>query len=357
MKNTSPGLWIAVLLHAVVPPAHAEDRPAVVRIALSSAVASGKGETGGIVLTAYRQRVLEQEFKAEGIRVEWSLPASGTATTEAFSRKLVDFAAQGDVGAISGRAAGLRHKVLLALNRYGSSYIVVRADSPAGKLEDLKGKRLGTIRGLVGDLSLRRILESEGMGEKDFEIINLKGNAAAVISALAAGEIDGHFMSQPFDLVAQGKVKVIYSSRRSLDISGLGVFLVSEEFEQRFPAIVQRIVNTLVRTAAWTSNEENREAVFDLWAGSTSGRVGIEKKWEGLSLKEGLSPLLDDYVWADLQRCVRDARRFGFITQDVSLAGWLEATYLRRAIEEQKLQSFWPSYDALGRKMVTADRP
>ena len=112
-------------------------------------------------------------------------------------------------------------------------------------------------------------------------------------------------------------------------------------------------MNVLVKTAAWCSDDANREAAFALWAKAGKSREEMERNWTAMPLKLRYSPLLDAHYYAELRRYIEDARRFEMIDADVSVDNWAEPKYLLHALEELELQDFWPARDAAG-KIVSA---
>ncbi|KAF0815129.1 putative aliphatic sulfonates-binding protein [Andreprevotia sp. IGB-42] len=328
--------------------AHAEDKPVEIRVAYSGAGTGGRPlSSGTIVATAHLRGLLEQEFKADGIKVKWSFfPGAGPATNEAFANKLVDFAYHGDLPLVVGRATGLKHKILLSLGRFGNTYFMVPSDSEAKTLADLKGKRIATFKGTAGQLTLNRVLEKYGFTEKDFKVISMDGDTAK--AALATKDIDG-YITTPFDLEARGIAKRLLEIKRDPKVTSVGTFWVSEEFEAKYPQIVQRVVTTLVKEAQWDSDEKNRDALFKLWgqAGSTPYSDYV-KTWAGYTLKERNSPLLDDYYVASLKKAVDEAKRFRLTRSNVDINGWLEPKYLNQALKDLKLENYWQANDADG---------
>jgi sulfonate transport system substrate-binding protein len=340
---------------AFTSPAFADDgKPAVIRVAYSGAGTGGRPIGGGNVLaTAHQRGVLEDEFKADGIKIQWSFfPGAGPATNEASANGLVDFAYHGDLPLIVGKSTGLQRKVILALGRFGNTYFVVPSDSQAKTLADLKGKRIAVFKGTAGQLTLARVLEREGLAEKDFRVINM--DTEATRAALATKDIDGAIVS-PFDLQARGIARVLFEIPRDPKVTGVGSFWVSEEFEKKYPQVVQRVVNALVRTSVWASDEKNRDAQFKLW-----GQVGTTpyadwvRTWEGYTLKERNSPLIDDYFVASLKKAIDESRRFKLIRRDLSTDGWIDPRYVNQAVHDLKLEGFWPEFDAEGRVKQSA---
>jgi sulfonate transport system substrate-binding protein len=195
---------------------------------------------------------------------------------------------------------------------------------------------------------LLRDLEKHGFTEKDFELLDFE-NAAGIHASLLAGETDACYMSRPFDQVARGVLRVIHDAAQGTETGAeqnpdmgpraAGVFWVSEEFETRHPVIVQRVVNVIVRTAAWNSDERNRDAIFELREKIGWSREEFERAWAARPLRERYSPHLDEGFFAALRRSVGNAKRFGFMPADaeVSIDDWVEPKYLRRALVEMNL--------------------
>ncbi len=67
-------------------------------------------------------------------------------------------------------------------------FIVVPADSPIQSVKDLRGKKFAVFKGTCLQLSTARILEANGLSEKDLRAINMD-NAAAK-AALTTKDVD-----------------------------------------------------------------------------------------------------------------------------------------------------------------------
>ena len=328
--------------------AQAEDKPVVIRIAYPGAGTGGRPlADGSYIATANYQGALEKEFKADGIKVQWTFfPGAGPAVNEQAANGLVDFAFHGDLPLIVGRSTGIKHHIILGAARFGPTYLVAPSDSPAKSLADLKGKTLSTFKGTAGQLTLYRVLEKYGFSEKDFSVITQ--NADNQKASLATKSIDGTIIS-PWDLQARGIARPLLELKRDPKVTSVGSVWVSEDFEKKYPQIVQRMVNALVKVAAWNSDEKNRDKIFHLWAQSgNTPYVDYVKNYQGYSLKEIGTPLLDEYYVASLQKAVNETKRYKLIRHDVSLNGWIEPKYLETALKEQHLEHYWDQYDANG---------
>jgi sulfonate transport system substrate-binding protein len=341
-------LVLALGLASIVPAAYAQEKPKVIRIAYSSAGTGGRPITGGtIISTAHQQGALEREFAKDGIRIQWTFnPGAGPATNEQLANGLVDFAHHGDLPIIIGRATGLRTKLLFSYTRFGPTYITGPGDSTAKSLLDLKGKRLAVFKGTANQLALGRILKKHGLTERDFKTVSMDSDTLR--AAIATKDVDGGLIA-PFDLEARGVGKLIYSTGPDPELASLGVFWVSEDFEKKYPDIVQRVVTTLIKVAAWSSDEKNRDAQYKLWANSGTSYYEWQKSYADVPLKWRLSPLLDEYFHENLKKSIEQAKEFKLIRRDVDTNGWLAPQYLTTALKELKLEGYWPEFDAAGK--------
>jgi len=183
---------IAALLAVLsLSPAAAEEKPSVIRIGVAG-VGTGSRPVAGwsysSVVAAHGS--LEAEFAKDGIPVKWTyFSGAGPAVNEAIANRQLDFAFEGDLPALVARAGGLPTRVILAHTRWEPIYIGVPADSSAKSLEDLKGKRIAVFKGTNLQLAFYRVLESKGLKDTDFKLVNMSFNDAS--AAILSKDIDG----------------------------------------------------------------------------------------------------------------------------------------------------------------------
>jgi len=127
-------------------------------------------------------------------RIEWALFPAASPLLEALNADAVDIGGIGGQPFAFAYASGAKIKVVYAGRQVDSpvrgqgSAIIVPANSPLHRIEDLKGHKLATIRGSAGqDLALR-LLERHGLKPGDVTWVYL-ANAEAK-GALASGSID-----------------------------------------------------------------------------------------------------------------------------------------------------------------------
>ncbi len=150
-----------------------ETPPPVIRLA-GPGNASGAPYGNAVFGFMRVKKILEDEFKAEGVKIDWQFPrGTGPAINEAFANGQLDFSNYGGLPNIVGRGAGLRTKVL-ASNGVSPVYVVARKDAPVNSIQDLKGKKISVSRGAIYEWSLNRILSTASLNERELEIFDLQ---------------------------------------------------------------------------------------------------------------------------------------------------------------------------------------
>ncbi|HVR53380.1 MAG TPA: ABC transporter substrate-binding protein, partial [Pseudorhodoferax sp.] len=170
--------------------ASAHAAPEVIRIGVATAGGGDPvtwgGSPGGV---ARSQQWLEQEFKGSGTKIEWLFfKGAGPAVNEALSNKQIDFAYQGDLPSLVGRANGLNTRLLLASGTRNNLYVVVPPKSDIQSIKDLKDRKVSIFRGTNGHLVAINVLAANGLTERDIKGVNLDTGSAQ--AALVSSGVD-----------------------------------------------------------------------------------------------------------------------------------------------------------------------
>lgn len=347
MKTILKALASITLLVSVA--GQAAENPTVIRFG-SPIVGSGNRPIayGSFYATAQTKALFEQEFKKDGIKIEWNnFKGAGPAVNEAVANNLLDITWEGDLPALIGKAGGLNTLLLLA-SGFLNTYLVVPNNSTAEKLEDLKGKKVAVFKGTAPQLSAAKILAEHGLTEKDFRTISMDGNTA--IAALTTGDVDAIWTGgSAYQLVDRGVGKIVYDTRsRSYELASQGFVLVHGDFEKKYPQIVQRIVNVLVKESAWSSDPKNKVQALQLWAKSGVPYSSLQRDVEGIDFKRSQSPLLDPFFLANIKRNATQAQKLNLLLGEVNIDEWQQPKYLQQALKDLKLEGFWTTYNTQG---------
>ena len=305
------------------------------------------GSPGGVVRV---NQWLEQAFAADGVKVEWLFfKGAGPAVNEALSNKQIDFAYQGDLPQVVGRANGLKTKLLLVSGARNNLYLVAPPNSPLKSIEDLKDRKVSIFRGTNGHLVAINVLAAHGLAERDIKGVNLDAGSAQ--AALVSNGVDAAFGGYEwFKVRDQGLAKVIYSTQgQDPAYTRQASLLVREDFERENPAQVQKVVDVFVRAAQWSSDEKNRDALFKIWEKSGVPYASWQAEFDKQDLAARNSTLIDDFIIARYKAVVADAAKLKLIRREVSLDGWFDPRYLQNALKAQGLERYWAAFDAAGK--------
>lgn len=308
----------------------------------------GQPYTTGILGLAHTLGFLEDEFKADGIALEFTYPAgSGPAVNEAIANGQADFGRYGGFPNITGKARGLPTKLLASVGA-GHSYLVVNNNIAATTVADLKGLRVAIGRGTAPHLAFVRVLEEHGLAESDVELFDLEGGDE--LTAVASGAVDiGWGGSGYLQLVNDGNAKLIYTNRDKLGPSrNFGGFLVTETFAAQYPQTTQRVINAYVKAAHFAAQPENFDAVLEAYSKAGEDLDALRKTYEGLSFAEELSPIIDDYVRAQYQGGIDYTKANELIRGDVDLNSWIDTSFIDKAVADLGFTATWQKHKADG---------
>jgi sulfonate transport system substrate-binding protein len=306
---------------------------------------------GNFIATAHAEHYIENELKdLPGVKIEYSFfKGAGPAVNEAFANGQLDFASQGDLPQIIARANGLKTRQLAAGGAHAPLYLAVQPNSDIHTIKDLKGRKVALFRGTNNHLAAVKVLAANGMTERDFQGINM--DEASSNAALATRNIDAAFGNYDvLSLAETGLAKIAFSTKGGDPaFERQSTLIAADGFVANHPDLTQRVVTAVVKAAYWSSQEENRQALFDIWARSGRPASVYRADFDGQPLKYRNSPLIDDYLINAYRVQAKQAREYGLIRRDVSIDGWFDPQFLNVALKQLSLERFWPRYGADGK--------
>ncbi len=143
-------------------------------------------------------------FEAEGLTVEDKKFSSGVDTRNAMVAGAVDIGTVGITPFIVGASRG--ELVALATVCYAgkTALVMARANSGIKTIPDLRGKKIASqVGSTLDDVFKKQIAPEAKLGEKDYQIINVKFSDQ--VSALAAGSVDAMLNLEPFCSIAEDR--------------------------------------------------------------------------------------------------------------------------------------------------------
>ncbi len=182
---------------------------------------------------------LEDEFKSDGIEIQWTQSLGSNKALELLRSKSIDFGSTAGAAAFLGRANGNPIKSVYLYDNPEWAALVTRSQSGISRLEDLKGKRVAVTRGTDPHIFLLRALASVGLSEKDIELVPLQHAEGKV--ALERGAVEAWSGLDPY--TAQVEVEQGYLIFfRNKAWNSYGVLNVREAFAKDHADLVKRVL-------------------------------------------------------------------------------------------------------------------
>ncbi|MEY5097361.1 MAG: hypothetical protein RJA36_80 [Pseudomonadota bacterium] len=304
---------------------------------------------GTTAALAYTDGVLEEEFRKDGVKVEWAFfKGAGPAVNEALVNRQLDFAWQGDLPSIVHRANGVKTRILLGSGVRTGLYLGVPPDSDIKGLEDLRGKRVALFKGTNLHLAAVRALADKGIRERDVKFVNL--DLPSGRAALLSRDVDAVFdYVGLFDLRDKGQAKVVWSAAQdSYKYTRQTALLVTDDFARQHPSAVQRVVSAIVKVAHRYSDEGRRAELFEKWGKTEYPDRVWREDFIGQPLRVRQSPLLDPFLIERYRDSAREAAELKLIRSAPEIDSWFDRSFLNAALKELRLEHYWPSYKADG---------
>jgi len=196
-------------------------------------------------------------FKAEGITAQFVDFEGGAEVTTAMVGGSIDTGGTMSERPLILAEKGFGAKNLLALENRNPLHVVIRKDSAAKDVKDLKGTKLGMTRAGSGtDLSLRALLKDAGLEpDKDVAIIAIGGVSSAT-AALKAGQVDGYMGGEPAGAIAVQQLKLaryfidprLGQGPKFLQFMTFPTLQASDKWLSANPQLGERVVRALVKT-------------------------------------------------------------------------------------------------------------
>jgi sulfonate transport system substrate-binding protein len=228
-----------------------------------------------VLLVVKARKLLEQRFEPQGVAVKWVEFAFGPPLLEAVNAGAVDYGYTGDAPPIVAHAAhaNINYAAVIPARGYGQA-IVVPANSPAQKLADLKGRKIGVAKGSSAHNLLISALESEKIAWSEIEPVYLAPADAA--AAFARGAIDAWSIWDPFYAIAELKQKA-----RPLPIDPRATvqnsyFLVNRDFLAKHADIVGQINEEAAAATNWAS--QHRDETASLFSEASGVDIAVQKR-------------------------------------------------------------------------------
>lgn len=204
--------------------------------------------------------LLEEEFKNDGITIEWVHTLGSNKALEFLNAESIDFGSTAGAAALLGKINGIPIKSIYVYSKPEWTALVTRPDTGITKIEDLKGRTVAVTRGTDPYIFLLRSLAGAGLTDKDVSIVLLQHPDGK--NALVTGQVDAWAGLDPY--MAQAELEngaVLF--HRDADKNSWGILNVREEFATANPALVERVLTTYEVGRKWAlANPDELRAIL-----------------------------------------------------------------------------------------------
>ncbi len=235
------------------------------------------------------------------------------------------------------REQGVPVHIVYLGHRDGST-LIVRKDSPAKRLRDLKGAVFARPSKYSNQfLVVTKLMEDEGMSPDDLRFVDLP--PPDMPAALAAGTIDAYFVGEPFPAKAEmaGTGRVLYYAKDIWPRFISCVLVVRDELIRDRPEIVRDLVRGIAESGEWV--EGHRREAARLAAGKDFYNQDpklleyvLTHPADRVSYRN-LTPTDDD-----LRAIMRYAIKAGLLRKEIDLSQLVDRSFIPTHIEKVDLQ-------------------
>jgi len=276
---------------------------AVALAALPTGCGSADRARGGALRVGYQKwgtysllkasGALEAKAREFGLSVEWVEFPAGPPLLEALNAGGLDIGHAGDSPPLFAQAAGVPFVYVAASSPSPeSSAIVVRDGSPVRAPADLKGKRIGFVKGASAHTLVVRVLEKNGLAVGDITPVYLA--PADARAALEGGGIDAWSIWDPYLAAAEvsGGVRRVADGRGY--VTGREFYFASKAFAEQRPDVLRAFLTELTRVKDWA--KDRPAEVNRLLADQTGIAIGAIEKAESRRNRYDTGPITEALI-------------------------------------------------------------
>jgi sulfonate transport system substrate-binding protein len=198
----------------------------------------------------------EEEFKKDGIEVEFVLSQGSNKALEFLNSSSVDFGSTAGAAALLAKGKGSPIESVYVYSKPEWTALVTN-NSKIKSVKDLKGKKVAATLGTDPYIFLLRALNEEGLSANDVEIVNLQHADGA--AALSSNQVDAWAGLDPH----MAKVELTTDAElfyRNPDFNTYGVLNVRSEFAKKYPNEVEKVIELYEKAREWAIKNPEKTA-------------------------------------------------------------------------------------------------
>lgn len=216
---------------------------------------------------------VEEEFKKEGIQVEYVLSQGSNKALEFLNSNSIDFGSTAGGAALIAKAKGNPLETIYISSNPEWTALLTKNGSSIKEVKDLKGKKVAATFGTDPHIFLLRSLYEAKLKPSDVEIINLQHTNGA--QALATGQVDAWAGLDPNMAKSELEANTHIFSRNP-SYNTFSVLNVRSDFAKQYPAYVEKIIALYEKARKYTV--EHPDEAIKILAKSANLSEQVAKK-------------------------------------------------------------------------------
>jgi sulfonate transport system substrate-binding protein len=258
--------------------------------------------------------LLEEEFKKDGITIEWVQSLGSNKALEFLNAESIDFGSTAGAAALLGKINGIPIKSIYVYSKPEWTALGTRPDTGIKTIEDLKGRTVA-----VPYIFLLRSLASVGLSDKDVSIVLLQHPDGK--NALVNKQVDAWAGLDPYMAQAELENGAILF-HRDADKNSWGILNVREKFAQENPELVERVLTTYERGRKWALDHPDELRAILVKAAKLDDKVAAKQ----LNERTGLTYSVIGAAQHDsILAAGETLQKAGFIAADVNVPATVDA--------------------------------
>ena len=197
------------------------------------------------LLVMKNHKLLEKEFQADGIKINWHNMGTSPQAARAMSSGSLDIAGNMNTAALLMlNSEGLPVRVVTGTAHPTSNFAIVSKPGTELSVKDLKGKQVVGPKGTFLHQLLVAALEKEGMRESDVQFINM--GIPKALSTILAGHADAALVAS--------------SALIKANKAGAKTIINAEGLAEEHPDIVKRVDKVYAESLRWMKDHPSETA-------------------------------------------------------------------------------------------------
>lgn len=290
---------------------------------------------GGVAGIAQEKKYIENEMEKVGYKVEYKpFAAAGPAVNEALTANEIDIAIYADFPGILSKSKGVETSLIGIADNYITSAILVKSDSSISSVKELKGKKIGFIKGTYMQKYLYQILEANGIAQSDVELINTTDGDAA----LQGGMVDALVVTdtqEALQVLTKKQAKTIDTSKDHPEITAQSVVVGNSKFLAENKAAVVALFKALIEAKKLMI--ENTDEAYEVLT-----RSGLDK--DAVKALYGKDDEKFNYVSfivdEESKNKINESKKFmldnNLISKDFNADEWIDTSFYEEASKSEQ---------------------